>query len=292
MNQRSLLLWGLVAALGLWFSAAPACADPGPSPMLVGGAVSLSRTVSPSTDLPLSALDDLASMGAVQPGGEESKVVPRFCLDANRSAMDWVQELQATLVTGALLFSEGDCLAVKVFSRSRWTHVAAVVRDGNEIWVYDSMPSSGVRRSRLIDYLNEMAPSELTVLQPARTMSSAEAAQWSAELQRQLGTPYAIRHHLTGQRGAGVHCSEYVTDALIASGWMTARQPPRVSPGSLWQGATQTGLFVSLCSAELDTISTPPPAQESWCQWACRETGECCTATCQQMSRWFLCRSK
>jgi len=204
-----------------------------------------------------------------------------------------VAELRHEVQTGTLLFSQGDCLAIKVFSGSRFTHVGAVVVEDGRAWVYDSMNGAGVRRQSLEDYVRFLVPSDVWVLHPARPMTDDEAHTFVRHLNSQLGRPYRIKHYSTGHRTDGLHCAEYITDALIAMGWFTAREPARVSPGSLWQGVTWSGRYVDGGAYTLVEPVAPAVARdESWCQWSWRETRECCGACCRQLSRWFLCRSK
>lgn len=205
-----------------------------------------------------------------------------------------LDELTANCRTGTLIFSQGDCLAVKVFSHSRFTHVAAVVQEDGRPVVYDSMNGTGVRKSELTDYLRLQTPSEIQLLHPAKPLTDAEMKAFSGHLQSHLGRAYGIKHHLTGQRAKGVHCAEYCTDALLAANRISINEPPRVSPGSLYAGLTENQLYVDGGQFELRTrlLAVPPPADESWCRWAWRESWDCTTDCCRQMSRWFLCREK
>lgn len=202
-------------------------------------------------------------------------------------------ELRSSVQTGSLLFSQGDCLAIKVFSGSRYTHVGAVVIDNGRPFVYDSMNGSGVRKQSLEDYVRFLVPSDVQVLHPARPMTAVEAHLFAQHLEGQLGRPYRIKHYTTGKRADGLHCGEYITDALMIAGWFTAQEPPRVSPGSLYAGATRSGRYVDGGRFELVEPASPVPAlTETWCQRSWRETQECCGSCCRQLSRWFLCRTK
>lgn len=200
--------------------------------------------------------------------------------------------VQAQVENGTLLFSQGDCLAVRIYSLSSYTHVGIVVLRGTEPWVYDSMNGQGVRKMPLEDYLSEQVPSRLQMVHPQSPLSDTQVACMTKHLEQELGRPYGILHHATGHRSDGLHCAEYVTDALIEARLMTARQPSRVSPGSLLQGVMggkvyRTGETFEFCEAPL-----LPPESETWCQQSCRQTRACCTAACRQMSRWLLCREK
>lgn len=210
--------------------------------------------------------------------------------EANGAVM---AELRSNLQTGSLLFSQGDCLAIKVFSGSRYTHVGAVVIEQGRPVVYDSMNGAGVRKQTLDEYVRFLAPSDVHVLHPSKKMTGVEARAFAHHLQRQVGRPYRIKHYATGRRTDGLHCGEYVTDALAAAGWFTAKEPARVSPGSLWEGVTQSGRYVDGGRFEVGEPATPVPlGKETWCQRSWRETRECCGACCRQLSRWFFCGAK
>src|SRR5690606_25692047 len=62
------------------------------------------------------------------------------------------------LQTGTLLFSEGDCLAIRVYTASPYTHVALVCVEEGEPFVYDSMNGVGVRRLSLAEYFVRESP--------------------------------------------------------------------------------------------------------------------------------------
>jgi hypothetical protein len=201
-------------------------------------------------------------------------------------------QIAAEVQTGTLIFSQGDCLAVKVFTQSPYTHVGVVVCDGDSRWVYDAMNGPGVRKTPLEDYLRFLVPSDVHLLHPRLAFTETDQSALRKHLDSQLGRPYRIRHHVTGQRCDGVHCAEYVMDSLMAAQRMSAAEPPRVSPGSLLQGAISSRVYMAGGRYAFHERLPEPPPQETWCQRNCRETNECCTALCRQLSRWFLCREK
>ena len=143
------------------------------------------------------------------------------------------RELTPTLQTGTLLFSRGKSLTVKVISGSSYTHVAAVVVDQAGVNVYDAMRKVGVRCLSLRNHLISQEGDQIEVCQPRHRLSDEQAIVFRATLTRQIGRPYAVFHHITGYRCDGVHCSEYVTDALSEAQIVTAERPPRVTPASL-----------------------------------------------------------
>ena len=130
--------------------------------------------------------------------------------------------LAGQVQTGTLIISKGDCLAIKIYSASSYTHVAAVVVDEGTISVYDSTGGAGVRKQFLGEYLASQNDHTLYFFQPRRPFTEAQADRFEDHLAAQLGRPYAIRHHLTGERCEGLHCSEYVTDALISADLLRA----------------------------------------------------------------------
>lgn len=200
------------------------------------------------------------------------------------------EQLAGQLQTGTLLFSEGDCLAIRVFTKSKYTHVAAVVMQSGEPMVYDSMNGTGVRRMPLREYIATEQPHELHVMTPRQDFTPEQAEQFETHLEEQLGRPYAVKHHLTGERVEGLHCAEYVTDALMAACVMHAQRPPRVSPASLAEGALASELYASATTIALEPPAVEEPAETTWCQRMWLDTKRCTTDCCVQMRRWFLCR--
>lgn len=200
------------------------------------------------------------------------------------------RSLAPALQTGSLIFSQGDCLAVKVFSASRYTHVGAVVVKGGEPYVYDSTGGAGVRRQRLHEYLASQGDACLYVLRPARPLSANRATRFERYLDSQLGRPYAIAHHLTGERCHGLHCAEYVTDGLVAGHVLQAKQPARVSPASLLEGVERAELYRPMITVHLVPVAETQRLTDSWCEQMWLDT-KSCTRTCYRKLRgWFCCK--
>jgi hypothetical protein len=201
-----------------------------------------------------------------------------------------VAELTERLQTGSLIFSRGDCLAVKIFSQSSYTHVGGVVVRNGEVLVYDSMNGTGVRKTPFAEYLRQQTPSSVRIVHPKTPFSPEKAAAFEEHLESQLGRKYAVRHHLTGQRCQGLHCSEYMTDALMAAEMITAKNPPRVSPGSLLDGVMADNVYVAGNDLELKAPEQVAPSNLTWCQSAWYNTASCCSKSSTQLRRWILCR--
>lgn len=202
-----------------------------------------------------------------------------------------VSQLSENLQTGSLIFSRGDCLAVKIFSRSHYTHVGGVVMVNGEAIVYDSMNGTGVRKTPFVEYLRQQTNSGVLIAYPEQPLSAAEATAFHQYLESQMGRAYAVKHHLTGQRADGIHCAEYMTDALMAADLINARQPARVSPGSLLQGVTVAQLYGQSCRVDLKPADpTSPPSETAWYQRAWHGTVVGFSNATSQVRRWVLCR--
>lgn len=208
---------------------------------------------------------------------------------AYTSAEDAARDLAAQMETGTLLFSRGDCLAIRLYTKSSYTHVAAVAVENGDIAIYDSARGLGVRRLSLPEYLEAQAPNRLHIVQPVTPFSEKRTDVFRAALEEQQGRPYAVRHFLTGRRGRGVHCSEYVTDALMACRLIHANQPARVSPASLLQGILQADLYATAGRVNLQKPPEPVPQGDNWCEQLWLETKACTSRCCTRLQRWCLC---
>ena len=193
------------------------------------------------------------------------------------------------LQTGTLLVSEGDCLAVQVYTQSPYTHVGAVVMRNGQPFVYDACKSTGVRCSTLANYLKTQINHEVHVLQPRKAFSEGGAGEFVRRLDSQLGRPYCVRHHLTGESVDGVHCAEYVSDALASCRVLKVRNAANVSPASLVLGVTRSHIYSPLQTIRIVRQVTSQPRAASWYGRLWQDT-KSCTANCYRQTRaWFVC---
>ncbi|MCA8988863.1 MAG: hypothetical protein KDA78_14535 [Planctomycetaceae bacterium] len=193
-------------------------------------------------------------------------------------------------VDGAMIMHQGDCLAVKVFTQSPYTHVAMMFCNEEGRWVvYDSANGTGVRKSELIDYLTECAPNHLVLLNPNQPLSEDQKSRLLLALEEQIGRPYGIKHHISGKPAKGVHCSEYITSAMVSAGYLTAERPAKVSPASLRAGLLNHHLYSEIAETEMIVASIPPVPQSTWCSQMWSDTKACFSGTYQKCSRMFFC---
>ena len=193
--------------------------------------------------------------------------------------------------TGTLLFSKGDCLAVRVFSRSSYTHVATIVREENRLTVYDSMNGMGVRKLSLRDYLQSRGSDVIHLYHPVQPFDNQNSVCFRNHLEQELGKPYAVRHHWGGKRGKGIHCAEYMTDALQSCKIVHANHPANVSPGSLLEGITKYHIYNS---GEVITLEAKQAAVTEQggnrCHQLWIDTKICTRKCCHKLQGWFLCK--
>lgn len=199
-------------------------------------------------------------------------------------------EVGPTLQTGTLIFSQGDCLAIRIYTQSPYTHVGAVVLRHGEPMVYDATGGPGVRCQTLEKYLASQGTADLFILQPKAKFAAERCEELEKYLDSQLGRPYSVQHHLTGKRVAGLHCAEYMTDALMHCKMIEAKEPARVSPASLRTGLLEAKLYDHSTTFRLTTPEPPVVAGKSWCSrsWDC--TASCSVYCWRKLSGWVCCQ--
>ena len=99
-----------------------------------------------------------------------------------------------------------------------------------------------------------------------------------------------IKHHLTGKRCEGVHCAEYVTDALMAADIMRANEPPRVSPGSLQAGVKNSNRYRETRILNLEPPEPDREEGDNLCEQLWLDTKYCTQDCYASFKRKFLCR--
>ena len=232
----------------------------------------------------MSALVLAVAVASASPAASAEKVSVQSLGEAEARIRREVQ-------SGSLLLTQGDCLAVRIYTKSPYTHVAAVVMRNGRPFVYDSANGHGTRCQPLKNYLTSQGPTQIHVFTPKREFSEKRARKMESWLDDQLGRPYGIQHHLTGDRAKGLHCSEYVTDALQHCGMLKAKRPSKVSPASLVTGITRHRLYAKSMIVEIESPKAPkPPTNESWGSSLWNDT-KSCTANCYRKTKsWIFCR--
>jgi hypothetical protein len=185
--------------------------------------------------------------------------------DPNAVAIDAaVKNLTPRVQTGTLLTTKGDCLAVKVFSQSGTTHVATVVMQDGKPVVFDSANGVGVRCLSLRAYLKSQGTGDVHVYTPVKKFSTERAKKFEDYLDTQLGRPYAVKHHLTGNRVKGLHCAELMTDTLVHCRMLKVNNPARVTPASLIKGVTVGKLYSESRKVTIAALEVTEPPAKTW----------------------------
>jgi hypothetical protein len=193
---------------------------------------------------------------------------------------------------GSLLFLENSNRFVEIYTSSTITHVAVVMHEGSEPWVYEATPSE-VRRIKLEEYYEELGKlnqrrrdDEKIRVWLARPRTPYKAQQRTAInelLKAQVGRRYSIKGYVRGQSD-GIHCAELAARALCAASVLELDNCQQVSPAVLHQK------MVPL-SQSLTTIAIAEPTEKpgwyqrtssdaagycNWCRWSCWETWMFC----------------
>lgn len=192
------------------------------------------------------------------------------------------------LPPGTLLFLENCNSVVQWTTQGSIAHVAIVLPDAAQTWVYEATPGK-VRRVTLDDYHTELArlnhsrdegqAIRLHALRPATEYSPAELARMRSFLDSQLGRRYSVKNYVRGQPYDGIHCAELASTTLNKSGRYAFADCHSINPQALY-----TAVLAQHAPPETVTIA-PLVATESWwvraqrrclgwlvwCRWSSRE---------------------
>ncbi|MDB5387412.1 MAG: hypothetical protein JWM11_3058 [Planctomycetaceae bacterium] len=197
-------------------------------------------------------------------------------VDETRLAPETVNAVAEAVQTGSIIASRGDCLAVRVYTQSPYTHVGAVVVQDGRAVVYDSMIRIGVRCQPLDEYLESQRPCDIELFHPVKPFTKTQAKNFEKHLTEQVGRPYAIRQYVTGREVKGLHCAEYLTQALIASEHITAANPAKVSPAEILECVTKHELYSTGDTSNLPAVPVPPPPPATtWYGRIWQDTTQC-----------------
>ena len=194
---------------------------------------------------------------------------------------------------GTLLFLENASSVVKAATGGQIGHVAMVMSDEGQTWIYEATPAR-VRRVTPAAYYEELArinakrddekKIRTLALRPQKPYSEAETALMRKFLSGQLGRRYSLLNYVKDKEGDGVHCAELAGGALNATGRYRFEHPRSIHPTRFFEQVQPTHR-----GAEVIALP-PPPAKETWCQRADRRWGEIWRWSCWGCSEaWALC---
>jgi hypothetical protein len=194
---------------------------------------------------------------------------------------------------GSLVILENSNKQVTAYTKSDITHVAILQSVSGFPWVYEATPSK-VRRVPLPEYWDEISRlnesrtpvTRMWIMEPWHPYTPDQLIAMQAYLDEQLGRRYSVEAIVRGGPAEGIHCAEYASSALAASGLYGGMEcdPDQLTPSAV--------------VASMRPFHKPPrqvqfqrPAERrSWCQrtwqslaampmwlgWGCRELWALC----------------
>ena len=198
------------------------------------------------------------------------------------------------LEDGSLIVLENCSSVVQRATHGSVGHVAIVMNEKQEAWVYEAIPGK-VRRltvdeyyaelSRLNARKNEEKQIRTFVLRPEKPYTQPEREAMRHYLDEQVGRRYSVKGYVRGQESAGVHCAELASHTLNESGRYHWEHCHSISPSQLQE-------LVDSTYSDPTAVELPAYAEEeSWCQRAQRRWDSFrvwCSWSCGEA--WYFCR--
>ncbi len=197
------------------------------------------------------------------------------------------------LEDGTLLFLENCSSVVQRATHGSVGHVAIVMNEEKEAWVYEAIPGK-VRRLKVDDYYAELAclnsgkneerRIRTFALRPERPYTSAECQAMRNYLDEQIDRRYSVKGYVRGKEGAGVHCAELASHTLNESGRYQWANCHSIHPTKLQElidptYQEPTALAVPLLDNEETWCQRAQRRWDSirtWCSWSCGEAWSFC----------------
>jgi hypothetical protein len=178
---------------------------------------------------------------------------------------------------GTLLFLENANSVVKVATGGKIGHVAIIMHEGSQPWIYEATPAR-VRRVTPATYYEELArinakrdddqKIRMLAVAPEQPYTDAESKAMREFLSSQMGRRYSVINYVKNQEGDGIHCAELAASCLSASGRHSFGEPRSIHPSRFYDLVQPTHKSPTL-------VEFPAAAaKETWCQRADRRWGE------------------
>ena len=157
---------------------------------------------------------------------------------------------------------------VELTTRGKIGHVALVLADGNDSFIYEATPAQ-VRRVTTSDYYAELArlnqrrdddeQIRVWAVPPKKAYSVAEVTKLRTYLDDQVGRRYSVRNYVRDKPGDGIHCAELASTALNQTGRTRSKTATRFTRRRSIQPCCRS-------RPRREEIAIAPPAvTESWC---------------------------
>lgn len=195
------------------------------------------------------------------------------------------------LEDGTLIFLENCSSIVERSTHGSVGHVAIVINEGSEPWLYEAIPGK-VRHLKADDYFAELSRLNARkdedkhirafALRPEKPFTAAERQAMQHYLEEQVGRRYSVQGYVRGKDGAGIHCAELASHTLNESGRYHWEHCYSISPSKLQEIVDPTyqepvAVQIPMLTAEESWCERAQRRWDSirnWCSWSC---GEACT---------------
>lgn len=144
---------------------------------------------------------------------------------------------------GSLIVLRDSNLLVRGYTQSSWTHVAMILQDDGQPWVFEAAPGY-VRKVPLVDFLSKAgrpgspgtayAP-RVYYLSPRKPYSAVEILAMREFALRQIGRRYSVKGILRGQSVEGMSCAQFVAATLQQTGRIRFAHTFNQTPSSVLQ---------------------------------------------------------
>jgi len=137
---------------------------------------------------------------------------------------------------GSLLFVENGDRVVQWHTDSTVTHVAIILKENDDFWVYEAVPPE-VRKIKLTEYLSEiqkMNRIKIWIANPNEQLTQIQHNQMKKYLDKQIGRKYSIKSYIRGSPGKCIHCCELTGFAFRIAGLTYSENPCSDCPWDVW----------------------------------------------------------
>lgn len=145
---------------------------------------------------------------------------------------------------GSLLFIENGNRIVQNHTDSSITHVAIILKENDDFWVYEAVPPK-VRKIKLDSYLLEIQKinsrkkerhkMKVWIANPNEPLTGDQKKSMKEYLDKQINRKYSVGSYIDGTPGSGIHCCEITGYAFEAAGLKYSDNPCSDSPWDVWQ---------------------------------------------------------
>lgn len=197
------------------------------------------------------------------------------------------------LEDGTLIFLENCSSIVERSTHGSVGHVAIVINEGTEPWLYEAIPGK-VRHLKADEYYAELSRLNARkaedkqirafALRPEKPFTPAERQAMHHYLEEQVGRRYSVKGYVRGEESAGIHCAELASHTLNESGRYQWEHCHAIHPSKLQ---------ILIDPTYRDPVPIQIPifnSEETWCQRAQRRWDSIrnwCVWSCGEA--WSLC---